>query len=32
MKNYTILDEFNVELTGSEFTHKWDLFKSPKNI
>lgn len=32
MRNYGILDEFNVELTGTEFTHKWDLFKAPKNI
>lgn len=32
MRNYAILDEFNVELTGVEFTHKWDLFKAPKNI
>jgi hypothetical protein len=32
MQVYGILDEFNVELTGLEFTNKWDLFKAPKNI
>jgi hypothetical protein len=32
MKVYSILDEFNVELTGLEFTNKWDLFKAPKNV
>ena len=32
MKIYEILQEFNVELSGSEFNHKWDLFKAPKNI
>jgi hypothetical protein len=32
MKTYTILDEFNVELTSLEFNNKWELFKAPKNI
>lgn len=32
MKVYGILDEFNVELTGLEFTNKWELFKAPKNV
>lgn len=32
MKVYTILDEFNVELTSLEFNNKWDLFKAPKNV
>jgi dynein heavy chain len=32
MKVYSILDEFNVELTGLEFNNKWDLFKAPKNV
>lgn len=32
MKTYGILDEFNVELTGLEFTNKWELFKAPKNV
>ncbi len=32
MKVYGILEEFNVELTGLEFTNKWELFKAPKNI
>lgn len=32
MKNYGILDEFNIELTGTEFNHKWELFKQPKNM
>jgi len=32
MKAYGILDEFKVELTGLEFTNKWELFKAPKNV
>jgi len=32
MTVYGILDEFNVELTGLEFTNKWELFKAPKNV
>jgi len=32
MKVYTILDEFNVELTSLEFNNKWELFKAPKNV
>lgn len=32
MRVYGILDEFNVELTGLEFTNKWELFKAPKNV
>jgi len=32
MKVYSILDEFNVELTGLEFNTKWELFKAPKNV
>lgn len=27
MRTYTILEEFNVELTTSEFNNKWELFK-----
>ena len=32
MRTYTILEEFNVELTTSEFNNKWELFKQPKNV
>ena len=32
MSVYGILDEFNVELSGSDFNHKWDLYKAPRNV